>query len=111
MQFHSSACSRCVKALLCCAAALALGSLVCCKRSESGAASPAAVLRPLNLIVVTIDTLRPDHLHCYGYPKIETPTLDGIAQAGVLFENAVTPTPLTPPWRVVRCTGRCTASP
>src|SRR6266446_748127 len=99
MQFHSSACPRRVKALLCCAVSLALGSLVCCKRSESGAAAlaPAATLRPLNLVVVTIDTLRPDHLHCYGYQKIETPALDAIAQAGVLFENAVTPTPLTPP--------------
>ena len=54
-------------------------------------------LRPLNLVVVTIDTLRPDHLGCYGYSKIETPTVDGLARAGVLFENAVTQTPLTPP--------------
>jgi hypothetical protein len=81
MQFHSSLCPRRVKALLCCAASLALGAFICCKRSEPGAAAPAAALRPLNLVVVTIDTLRPDHLHCYGYPAIETPTLDGIAQA------------------------------
>jgi arylsulfatase A-like enzyme/Tfp pilus assembly protein PilF len=46
---------------------------------------------------VTIDTLRPDHLHCYGYSKIDTPNLDAIARDGVLFENAVTQTPLTPP--------------
>ncbi len=86
-----------MKALPYCACALALASLVSCRRSESSAPAPSATLRPLNLVVVTIDTLRPDHLHCYGYPKIETPALDGIAQAGVLFENAVTPTPLTPP--------------
>ena len=54
-------------------------------------------MRPLNVVVVTIDTLRPDHLHCYGYQPIETPVLDGIAQSGVLFENAVTQTPLTLP--------------
>jgi arylsulfatase A-like enzyme/Flp pilus assembly protein TadD len=54
-------------------------------------------LRPLNVVVITIDTLRPDHLHCYGYGKIETPTLDHIAQSGVLFVNGVTQTPLTPP--------------
>jgi arylsulfatase A-like enzyme/Flp pilus assembly protein TadD len=77
---------------------LALGVLASCKRQESteAAGSPAR-LRPLNVVVVTIDTLRPDHLHCYGYPKIETPNLDGIAHSGVLFENAVTQTPLTPP--------------
>ena len=56
-----------------------------------------ARLRPLNVVVVTIDTMRPDHVHCYGYPNIETPVLDALAARGVLFENAVTPTPLTPP--------------
>jgi arylsulfatase A-like enzyme/Flp pilus assembly protein TadD len=54
-------------------------------------------LRPLNVLLITIDTLRPDHLHCYGYSRIETPTLDRIAQNGVLFEKGVTQTPLTPP--------------
>ena len=72
----------------------ALVAVVSCHR----AAAPAkAELRPLNVVVITIDTLRPDHLHCYGYGKIETPTLDRIAQNGVLFENGVTQTPLTPP--------------
>jgi choline-sulfatase len=73
---------------------LAVGTLVSCKRLEN---PRTAGLRRLNLVVVTIDTLRPDHLGCYGYPKIETPAVDGIARAGVLFENAVTQTPLTPP--------------
>lgn len=71
-----------------------LGALVSCQRP--GASSPQP-LRPLNVVVITIDTLRPDHLHCYGYDRIETPTLDHIAQSGVLFENGVTQTPLTPP--------------
>ena len=60
-------------------------------------AASAPPLRPLNLLVVTVDTLRPDHLHCYGYSKIETPNMDAIALHGALFENAVTQTPLTPP--------------
>ena len=77
---------------------LALGALVSCKGSDTSAPQPAALaLRPLNLVLVTIDTLRPDHLHCYGYSKTETPTLDSIATSGALFENAVTQTPLTPP--------------
>jgi len=54
-------------------------------------------LRPLNVLVVTIDTLRADRLHCYGYQRIETPTLDGLAAAGALFEHAVAQVPLTPP--------------
>ena len=54
-------------------------------------------MRPVNLVVITIDTLRASRLHCYGNDKIETPTLDRLAQRGVLFENAVAQTPLTPP--------------
>ena len=72
----------------------ALGALVSCQRQPGPA--PRS-LHPYNVVVITIDTLRPDHLHCYGYDKIETPTIDRIAQTGVLFENGVTQTPLTPP--------------
>ena len=72
----------------------ALGLIVSCQRQRESA--PRALL-PLNVVVITIDTLRPDHLHCYGYTRIETPTLDRIAESGVLFENGVTQTPLTPP--------------
>ena len=87
-----------------CAFALAAGFFVSCKRPETSGGN-AAALRPLNLVVVTIDTLRPDHLHCYGYPNIETPNVDHIAQNGVLFENAVTQTPLTPPSHASMFTG------
>ena len=62
-------------------------------------------LRPLNLVLVTIDTLRADRLGCYGYSKVETPVLDGIAKRGALFENAVTQTPLTPPSHASMFTG------
>ncbi len=76
---------------------LALAAGIACNRPGKQEGATARALRPLNLVVVTIDTLRPDHLHCYGYPKIETPSVDSIAANGVLFENAVTQTPLTPP--------------
>jgi arylsulfatase A-like enzyme len=55
---------------------------------------------------VTIDTLRRDHLHCYGYQKIETPVLDHLAQSGVVFENAVAQAPLTPPSHASIFTGQ-----
>ena len=58
--------------------------------------SGAGNTRP-NLVLVTVDTLRPDRLGCYGNSKVETPNLDKIAKKGVLFENAVTHTPLTAP--------------
>lgn len=88
------------KALLCCLCALS--AVVSCQRPREPAPQS---LRPFNIVVITIDTLRPDHLHCYGYGKIETPTLDRLAQNGVLFENGVTQTPLTPPSHASMFTG------
>ncbi|MBZ5590838.1 MAG: sulfatase-like hydrolase/transferase [Acidobacteriia bacterium] len=76
-----------------------------CKRPEAASTGASPTLHPLNVLVVTVDTLRADHLHCYGYSKIETPNLDAIAQNGVLFENAVTQTPLTPPSHASMFTG------
>lgn len=58
------------------------------------------------MVVVTVDTLRPDHLGAYGYSKIETPSLDAIAKRGVLFENAVAQTPLKPPSHASIFTGQ-----
>jgi arylsulfatase A-like enzyme/predicted Zn-dependent protease len=51
----------------------------------------------LNLIVITLDTTRADRIGCYGSKSVETPVLDALASRGVLFEAAVSPTPLTLP--------------
>ena len=45
--------------------------------------------------LVPIDTLRADHVHCFGYDSIETPALDGLAKDGVRFTQAFTPSPIT----------------
>ncbi|MEW6381608.1 MAG: tetratricopeptide repeat protein [bacterium] len=50
-----------------------------------------------NVIVITLDTLRADHLGCYGNTKIKTPYIDAIAQEGVRFARAYTPVPVTLP--------------
>jgi arylsulfatase A-like enzyme len=42
-----------------------------------------------NLLIITIDTLRADHLGCYGYQRGTTPVIDEFAGRGVLFENVV----------------------
>jgi len=52
---------------------------------------------PLNIVVITVDTLRADRLGCYGYRRIKTPQMDALASEGVLFEHAFTPTPITLP--------------
>jgi arylsulfatase A-like enzyme len=48
----------------------------------------SGVPRSPNILLVTIDTQRADFLGCYGHPVVQTPTLDSLATAGVLFLNA-----------------------
>src|SRR6266480_326439 len=48
-----------------------------------------------DVFLVTIDTLRADHVHCYGYGPIQTPALDTLAKDGVRFTQAFTPSPIT----------------
>ena len=47
------------------------------------------------VFLITIDTLRADHVHCYGYESIQTPALDGLAKDGIRFTQAFTPSPIT----------------
>jgi choline-sulfatase len=48
-----------------------------------------------DVFLVTIDTLRADHVGCYGYKQIETPALDALATDGIRFEHAFTHSPIT----------------
>jgi arylsulfatase A-like enzyme/Flp pilus assembly protein TadD len=59
----------------------------------------------LNLVLITIDTLRADHVGCYGYKQIKTPNIDGLASDGVRFERAFTPVPVTLPSHSAMLTG------
>jgi arylsulfatase A-like enzyme/tetratricopeptide (TPR) repeat protein len=58
-----------------------------------------------NVLLITLDTTRADHLGCYGYSAGSTPNLDAIAGRGVLFEQAATATPLTLPAHATIMTG------
>jgi arylsulfatase A-like enzyme len=50
-----------------------------------------------NILVIVIDTLRADHLSCYGYKTISTPNIDAFAYDGVLFHNMFTQSSWTKP--------------
>jgi arylsulfatase A-like enzyme len=50
-----------------------------------------------NVLLLTLDTTRADHLRCYGYKNIETPTLNDLARDGVLFKRAYSQLPMTLP--------------
>ena len=58
-----------------------------------------------SVILITIDTLRADHVGCYGAQTVKTPTLDALAHDGVVFERAISQVPLTWPSHAVILTG------
>lgn len=72
--------------------------LVCCVALAEVKPAP-------NVVVITIDTLRADHLGCYGDKQIRTPNIDLLASEGVRFERAYTPVPVTLPAHTVIFTG------
>jgi len=75
------------------------GALVLAAAGMLGALAPAAAAaaaRP-NLLLITIDTLRPDRLGCYGSTAIATPNIDALARRGVVFTRAFAHTPTTLP--------------
>jgi choline-sulfatase len=67
-------------------------------------ALPSKVSKP-NVLLITIDTLRADHVGCYGAQAVKTPTLDALAHDGVVFERAISQVPLTWPSHAVILTG------
>lgn len=50
-----------------------------------------------NILLISLDTLRADHLHCYGYAKETSPAIDSLARQGVRFENVISQAPSTLP--------------
>jgi len=61
---------------------------------------------PLNVVLITIDTLRADHLGAYGYRRPTSPRIDALARGGALFERAYTFWPKTRGSFVMMMTGR-----
>jgi len=59
-----------------------------------------------NLLLVTFDTTRADHLGCYGSSAARTPTLDRLAADGVRFADAMSAVPITAPSHTTILTGR-----
>jgi arylsulfatase A-like enzyme len=62
-----------------------------------------------DILLITVDTLRPDHLGCYGYRRATSPRIDALAREGVVFEQAFTFWPKTRASFVMIHTGRTAA--
>ena len=61
--------------------------------------------KKMNLVLFGIDSLRADHMSCYGYRRLTTPHLDKVAREGVLFEDAYSPYIPTTPGYTAMLTG------
>jgi choline-sulfatase len=75
--------------------------LSACRREASPSTRQAR-----NLLLITIDTLRADHVGAYGYTRARTATLDALAAGGVRFDRAYAAAPITLPSHATLLTGR-----
>ncbi len=66
------------------------GSVSCSHRDSD------STLPKMNLLLITIDTVRADRLGCYGYPKKTSPNIDKLSENAILFENAISQSAVTP---------------
>jgi choline-sulfatase len=85
-------------------AALALGTALLAAAAGSGAA-PQPARRAPNLVLITMDTTRADHLGAWGYAQAHTPNLDALAARGTRFVRCDTAAPVTLPSHASILTG------
>jgi len=79
----------------------------CSRESAAPARAPVASAQtPRHVVIVTIDTLRADHVGAYGYTNARTPTLDRLAREGVRFDRAYATAPITLTSHASLMTGR-----
>jgi arylsulfatase A-like enzyme len=68
-------------------------------------AGPASGGVPHPIIIIDIDTLRADHLGCYGYDRDTSPNIDALAGESIVFDRAFSQAPNTPPSQASILTG------
>ena len=93
-------------------AGLLLPLLAACSSGESEAPSetdPSAA--PRHVVLIVIDTLRADHLSCYGYWRETSPNIDALAERGVKFTRAISQSSWTAPSMVTLMTGQRLTGP
>lgn len=94
---------RLVTILLCAGAILAAGGLAVFQFPRGREPVPVPerqprhVEKPPNILFISVDMLRPDHLGCYGYGRPTSPRLDALAAEGVLFQNQISSSSWTLP--------------
>jgi len=76
-----------------------------CMLAQPGCLSEQTSGPAPNVLFVTLDTLRNDWIHAYGFSRPNTPSMDALAARGVLFENAIAAASLTAPSHASMMTG------
>ena len=99
-----------VLAVITFAAALALSSPSCKRDSESESKDSSKAVgsidgRGMNVLLVSVDTTRADHLGCYGHPIVKTPNIDKFAAEGTRFAQCISSAPMTLPSHSTMMTG------
>ena len=72
---------------------LAISAILAATALGCSPAEQASPDRPRNLIVITVDTLRADHMSLYGYGRQTTPKIDAFARTATTFDRAIAPWP------------------
>ncbi|MDQ3279871.1 MAG: sulfatase-like hydrolase/transferase [Acidobacteriota bacterium] len=85
-------------------AVIALAALAASCRQGAGEAKIESRNAPV--IIISIDTLRADHLPAYGYQNVQTPAIDALRADAILFTNAYAHVPLTLPSHTALLTGQ-----
>src|SRR5437899_3438163 len=86
------------------AIAISLQPLAMAVACSSGGPTSKPTAR--SLLLITVDTLRADHVGAYGWSRARTPALDGLAKGGALFDRAYAAAPITLPSHATLMTGR-----
>jgi len=73
--------------------------------SSAGVPVAPGAARGFHVLLITLDTVRADHLGCYGYTRAATPAIDALASRAVRFDEALTPVPITLPSHATMLTG------
>jgi arylsulfatase A-like enzyme len=85
-------------------------SLVVLTAGFVGCRLPGSGPAGTNILLISIDTLRPDHLGCYGYYRNTSPAIDSLAAAGVRWEHCQAQSPWTLPSHATMWTGLSAAA-
>jgi arylsulfatase A-like enzyme/Tfp pilus assembly protein PilF len=86
-------------------AVVGIAALLLIRKFDEGRKIGSGAFKNQNVILITIDTLRADHLPVYGYSNVKTPNIDRLAESSLLFQDVIAEVPLTLPSHTSLLTG------